>query len=90
MLPRCVYEVGVIVAVRRLYGLSPDHEERAGYLGRVRLRRQRPGDVPLRPSRATSQRLRHEGPRYASAILALIYHVSGSKSKYYETLIMLT
>ena len=77
MLPRCVYDV--IVAVRRLHGMSTGHEEGAGYLGRVRLRRQRPRDVPLRPIRAAFQRLRHEGLRYASAILAPIYHVSGSK-----------
>ena len=64
------------VEVRRLYGMSTTHEEGAVYLGRVRLRRQRPGDVPLRPIRATSQRLRHEGLRYASAILALSTHVS--------------
>ena len=79
VLHRCVYVVGITVAVRRLYGVSASHEEGAVYLGRIRLRRQRPGDVPLRPIRATSRRLRHEGLRYASAILALIYHVSGSK-----------
>ena len=60
-----------------------DNEEGSLHTGRVRLRRESDGDIPLQPSRAQAQHVSTESTRYAATLLASISQVSLSDIRDY-------